>query len=334
VYDKAVKKMTPYKKALQCLEATVGIESNKEILLPHLPFKREVKSLLTDFKDIIEIPYSLGLDGYVRVEDIETETPSCEREGERVRFQGPFQRLSQQASDLRFSLWGNQGFLYRFILYLLEKRHRIFNFHACALYGEENHSLYVIIGEAGSGKTVYLLSGLSQGLKLFSTETVHFRMEESGITWYMGSLIDNIRWGTLIHDFPKFLPAEKPPEKGEEWQKKIALDLSSYKAATEELKNPKSVTILFPRIEQGRKGFLLYPVDDRRKAAKAFFDNISRKLTESVVLYDRLPLLGFEEKAMADARLEQATRLAYRSSLTQVASVLSNPSDCWGNLLK
>jgi hypothetical protein len=322
-----------HRKALQCLEATIGIESNREMLLPDLPYKREVKSLLTDFKEVVEIPYSQKLDGYVRVEDT-GEKPSWVREGDRVRFQGSLQRLTQEASDLRFSLWGNQGFLYRFILYLLEKKHRIYNFHACGLYDDRKDKLFVIIGGAGSGKTVYLLSGLARGLKLFSTETVHFRMDESVVTWYMGSLIDNIRWGTLIYDFPRFLPNEKPPKKGEEWQKKIAVDLCSYKASKEELKNPKSVIILFPRIEEGRKKFHLYPLHDRKKAWKALFDNASQKLTETVVLYDRLPFLGFEDKAMAEARLESVTRLAHHSSVNRIAAILSNPLDCWGDLLR
>lgn len=322
-----------FRKALKCLKATIGIESNLETLLPGLPFKREVKSLLTDFRDIEEIPYSNNLDGYIHIEDMEDE-PSCSRKGERFRFEGPFHRLTRQASDLRFSLWGNQGFLYRFILYLLEKKHGIYNFHACALYDEEKRQLLVIIGGVGSGKTVYLLSGLAKGLKLFSTETVHFRIDSEGITWFMGSLIDNIRWGTLIHNFPRFLPDEEPPKKGEEWQAKIALDLSSYKASVEELKNPESMIVLFPRIEEGRKGCIFHPIEDRRKAAKDLFDNISQKLTETVVLYDRLPLLGFEEKAMAEVRLECVSTLSLHRSLTQIASVLSNPAECWGDLLK
>lgn len=321
-----------FKKALKILEATIGIESNKEELLPLLPLKREVKSLLTDFRDVVEIPYSTSLDGYVTVKDAE-ENPSYECRGENVRFRGPFLRLAQEASDLRFSLWGNQGFLYRFALYLLEKKHKIYNFHACALYHEGKDELFVVIGGAGSGKTVYLLSGLAKGLKLFSTETVHFRIEGNEITWFTGSLLDNVRWGTLIHDFPQFRPDMETPEQGEEWQKKIALDLSSYKSNVEKLINLKSVIILFPRIEQGRKSFLLTPLRDKRNAAKALFDNISQKLTETVVLYDKLPFLGLEEKEMAWVRLESLNKLVHHKTLTQIVTVLSNPSDCWGNFL-
>jgi len=194
-----------YIKGIKILEATIGIESNKEELLPRFPMKQEVKSLLTDFRDVVEIPYSNSADGYISIEDLE-EKPSYEYRGEKARFRGPFLRLTQEASDLRFSLWGNQGFLYRFTLYLLEKKHNIYNFHACALYHEEKSELYVVIGGAGSGKTVYLLSGLEKGLKLFSTETVHFCIANDELTWLMGSLFDNVRWGTLIHDFPQFIP--------------------------------------------------------------------------------------------------------------------------------
>jgi hypothetical protein len=321
------------KTGIKILETKIGIESNREELLLRFPLKAEVKSLLTDFKDIERIPYSAGLDGYISVEESEGE-PSLEFSAENARFKGPFIRLAREASDLRFSLWGNQGFLYRYALYLLEKKHGIYNFHACALYQEERKRMFVVIGGAGSGKTVYLLSGLAKGLKLFSTETVHFRIEGNSLSWFMGSLVDNVRLGTLMYDFPQFLPKVETQEAGEEWQKKIALDLSSYKADFEELKTPKSVVILLPRIEEGRKGFLLSLEQDKRKAAKALFDNISHKIAENVILYDKLPVLGFDEKQMALARLNYVGLLVNHQTITKIASVLSNPDDCWGDLLE
>jgi hypothetical protein len=322
-----------YKAGIKILEAKIGIESNREELLFHFPIKTEVKSLLTDFRDVESIPYSADLDGYISVEESRDE-PSFEFSGGKAKFRGPFLKLTQEASDLRFSLWGNQGFLYRYSLYLLEKKHRIYNFHACALYQEEQDQMFVVIGGAGSGKTVYLLSGLAKGLKLFSTEIVHFRIEKDAVSWFMGSLVDNVRLGTLMHDFPHFLPKIETQEAGEEWQKKIALDLSLYKTNFEELKTPRSVIIIFPRIEEGRKGFLLNLVEDRRKAARALFDNISQKIAESVILYDKLPVLGFDEKKMALARLKCVNQLVSHKTITKIASVLSNPGDCWGDLLK
>lgn len=322
-----------YKIGAKILEAAVGIESNREKLLPALPFKIEVKSLLTDFKSVESIPYSSDLDGYILVEESGGE-PSFESSENRKNFKGPFLRLNDEASDLRFSLWGNQGFLYRYALYLLEKEHRIYNFHACALYHESRSSLYIVIGGAGSGKTVYLLSGLAKGLKLYSTETVHFRIDKDNITWFMGSLADNVRLGTLIYDFPQFLGERENQRTGEEWQKKIALDLSFYRTEFDELKTPSEVIILFPHIEEGRKGFLLNPIEDKRKAAKALFDNISQKLTETVVLYDKIPALGLDEKEMALERLKQVNELVHHGAVVRMASVLSNPHNCWGNLLE
>lgn len=321
------------KKAVKILKARIGLTSNKKDLLPLLPLQVEVKSLLTDFKDVTEIPYSDHLDGYVTVEDTRGK-PYYDKDGEKFRFKGPFLRLAREASDLRYSLWGNQGFLYRFVLHLLEKKHKIVNLHACALYDGPKNKLFLIIGGAGSGKTVYLLSGLLQGFKLFSTETVHFRIQQNKVTWFMGSLVDNIRWGTLIHDFPDFLPDEEPPDKDKMWQSKIALDLTAYRANPDELSSIESVIILFPHMEEGRKDFHLNSIEDPRKATKALFDNVSEKLTETVILYDTLPLFGFEEEGLAEARLGTLRQLVQHESISQIAAVLSNPRDCWGDLLE
>lgn len=322
-----------HKKAIKILHSTIGVESNRKELLPSFPLKIEVKSLLSDFNCVEEIDSSSQLDGYISIVDSGGK-PFYKFQGTEVSFRGPFVKLTDEASDLRFSLWGNQGFLYRYTLYLLEKNHKIYNLHACALYEEEKDALYLIIGGAGSGKTVYLLSAFAYGLKLFSTETVHFQIQHGNLTWFMGSLVDNVRFGTLMFDFPQFLPDVRSPLPEEMWLKKVALDLSSYQTEFKKLRNPRSVYILFPRIEEGRKGFLLNRIKDKRQAAKALFDNISQKLTETVILYDKMPVLGIDEPKMALRRLEQVDRLMMHESIVETASVLSNPKECWGELLK
>ncbi|UCC39112.1 MAG: hypothetical protein JSV96_15100 [Candidatus Aminicenantes bacterium] len=319
--------------ALKILEATVGIESDKKELLPCLPLELEVKSLLTDFNEVEAIPYSTGLDGYISIEESE-ERPIFESSEKQVRFRGPFIKLEREASDLRFSLWGNQGFLYRYVLYLLEKKHGIYSFHACALYQEERNYLYVVIGGAGTGKTVYLLSGLARGLKLFSTETVHFHRDGDVISWFMGSVVDNIRFCTLKYHFPQFQPGIEIPKAEEEWDKKIALDLSSYKTDFKKLTDPDGVIILFPRVEEGREGFQLTPIEDKRKASKALFDNISQKLAETMILYDNIPILGLDEEEMALARLKETNEFVHHKTIIKIAAVLSNPHECWGDLLE
>jgi hypothetical protein len=324
--------MNSFKAAVQILSATIGVDCNHEELLPSLPPGIEVESMLTDFRQVKKIPYETGLDGYISVDDKEVE-PRCRFQNNTVLFRGPFIRLQKQASDARFSLWGNQGFLYRYALYLLEKKHAIFNLHACALTDEEGEILYVIIGGAGSGKTVFLLSGLEKGLKLFSTETVHFQIKNHEIIWYMGSLVDNIRFGTLIHDFPGFLRGVNIPSPLEIWQRKIAVDLSDYKTAKKTIKNPRAVHILFPRVERSFEKTVWNPLKDNRKAAKYLFDNITQKLAETILMYDRLTVLGLDERKLAQSRLEAVYRLIDHRSIFQTVSVLSNPQGCWSRLL-
>lgn len=321
------------KTAVKILHATIGIQSNHEALLPHLTLETKIESLLTDFKTIEMIPYNLGLDGYITIE--ETAAPaSYEIQDDRILFQGPFLRWQKQASDPRYTFWGNQGFLYRYTLYLLEKRHRTYNFHACALYDEDENDLYVIIGGAGSGKTVFLLSGLEKGLKLFSTETVHAHIERGKIIWHMGSLVDNVRYGTLLYDFPRFLPDGERPSSREAWGKKIALDLSEYRTRKEIIEHPSSVHILFSRIERGFEKTILNPLRDKQKMAKGLFDNISQKLGETIILYDKMIVLGLDETERARDRFNAINELVNHDSVSQITSILSNPRDCWDHVLK
>lgn len=321
-----------FKTALNILKANVGVETNAKKLLPPLPFDIEVKSLLTDFHRVDRIPYTKNLDGYIRILQSQ-EAPHYTREKNGFIFSGPFEELSRTATDLRFSFWGNQGFLYRYTLYLLEKYHKIYNLHACALFDPKKHELYLVIGGAGSGKTVYLLSGLEKGLRLFSTETVHFRIKENQIEWFKGSLVDNIRFGTLVHDFPQFLPDVKLPAPDKLWQEKIALDLSSYATDFEALINIEAVYILFPHIEAGRKRFIQNVITSVNKSSKILFDNISQKIVETTLLYDQIPVLGLDQKDMARLRLKTVIECVKHPSITQILSILSNPRDCWGDIL-
>jgi hypothetical protein len=322
-----------FETALKILEATVGIRSNRKDLLPALPSRVEVESLLTDFRDVDEIPCGDNLDGYLSIEDTDGDF-TYEFRKNCVMFKGPLSRMQKEASDPRYTLWGNQGFLYRYILYLLEKSHSIFNFHACALYQEDIDRLFVIIGGAGSGKTVYLLSGLEKGMKLFSTETVHFRMTENDLFWYMGSVVDNVRHGTLLHDFPRFLPPGDVPDIQSVWEKKIAINLASYCAQEEIIKNPHSIHILFPRIEKGFEQPVWNSIRNTRKAEKLLFDNITEKLAETTLLYDKHPVSGLDNHDLASTRLESVKKLANHQTIEEIGSVLAGPKNCWQYLSK
>ena len=322
-----------FRQGVRILEATVALTANRESLLPDLPPPLEVHSLHTDFHEVSRIPYESRADGRISIVEDPAMRPRYRFSGTRAFWEGPLTALSRQASDPRFSLWGNLGFLYRFALYLLEKKHRIYNLHACALYEPVRHRLFVIIGGAGSGKTVYLLSGLERGLSLFSTETVHFRHEGRSVCWFMGSLVDNVRIGTLRRHFPRFLPAAAGVPRKDDWSQKRAIDLSAYRCPEETLVNP-AVVLLFPRIEEGFGTFVLRAFRDDHQVTQSLFANISEKLSQTTILYDCIPVPGFDGADLAEARQRACQDLARHGTSAFCGRVLSGPRDCWGDLLE
>ena len=321
-----------YRTGIHVLLAEIAIESNRRSLLPHFPLRIEVPSLLTDFRKVEETTFPSRPDGRIIIENTRSAGWDYAFSRGKAVFRGPFQLFEKSASDTRYTFWGNQGYLYRYILYALESGHAVFSFHAAGLYDPARNRLYIVAGGAGSGKTVFLLGGISRGLKLFSTETVHFRLDKSGPTWFKGSLVDNVRMGTLVRDFPRFCPpGVRDLAEAEVWKKKIALDLSSFQSTPDTLVQPE-IVIIFPRIEEGRRGYVATPLSDRRKAAKAVFDNVSQKIAETVVLYDRVAVPGFDSAALARARLKASEALIGHRSVRTPVTVLSNPAECWSDL--
>ncbi len=314
----------------------MGLASNHQGLLPIWPGPVEVPSLLTDFYEVREIDWPTDeADGYILVEEAPDEATQYKVEDNAWIFRGPFIRLSRETADRRYTFWGNQGLLYRLTLAWLEKNHGIYSLHACGLVDEAKRRLIVVAGGPGSGKTVYLLSGLLRGLKLFSTETVHFRLMASEVQWFIGSLVDNIRLGTLRHDFPSFLPASLADsgEWSREWQAKIAVDLSAYRYSMDVLTSPDCL-LIFPRVEEGRPGFKSLAIEDRRHAARILFQNISEKIASSFILYDVLAVTGLETKEQAAARLNAVFNLLSHPRTRQPVEILTNPKECWGSLLE
>lgn len=321
-----------YRLALQVLCAKVNIAANREELLPRLPFKVEVPSLLTDFRRVEPgkpVPHP---DGACVIEDADVR-PEVRFADGRVLFRGPFLRLERTCSDPRYTLWGNQGFFYRYALSLLERKHGIFTLHACALVNERGDTMVVAPGGAGSGKTVFLLRGLELGWQVFSTESVHFQPQGEEILWYGGPLVDNIRVGTLVQDFPSFLPKDIAQQAENAWEEKIALNLSRFQHPAEKLERLKSVIIVLPRIEHGFKDPSWNPIGDTRKATQRLFENISQKITETVLLYDTIAVPGQEEPSSSQKRLSAVQDLLANSSLNRVVSVNASPRNCWDGIL-
>lgn len=323
-----------HQKAIQILKACIGIQTNKEELLPSLPCSSsDIHSLLTDFHEVIEIEYSKNMDGEIQIQDKQHQ-PQIEFHEKKVILRGPFLDLNKKESDLRFSLWGNQGLLFRYALYLLEKHHSVYNFHACALFDDKKGVLYIVMGEAGSGKTVFLLKGILEGLKVFSTETLHCEMKQGNILFYMGSLVDNVRLSTLVYHFPQFLRSKEPPCSNEIWEKKVAIDLSPYKSTQKTLVNPQKVFIIFPRVEEGRKHLHLSSHKNKNKISRMLFNNLSQKISQTFLLYHQFPISGLDDKDTASQRIQFVQTFSHHPCVKDITSVLTSPEKCWDKFLK
>ena len=319
------------KKAFRILKATFGVVTNEKKLLDELYFGVYYESLLTDFHKVEEIKYSEGLDFYIIMLD-EPGTPfDITVEDKRIFLTGAVLKATEETSDLRYTIFGNEGLLFRYVLMFLEKHYDVYSFHACALYDEKTNQMYIGPGGAGSGKTCLILKGLELGLKLFSTEMTHFSFV-NGLTLYKGSLVDNVRIGNLKYSYPAITKKLKLklPEAADEWGKKIAIDLTKLETKFDSIKKV-GITIILPHIEEGRDENIVTDVKNTRVARKALFDNISDKIANNVLLYDMIPLEGFDEPVLMRKRFSAVDKLL--NHVSRVAKVVGGSRSCWDGVL-
>ena len=306
-------------RAIKVLEARVGLYSNKaELIGPDRFFL-----FLTDFHRIEEIEPGGNLDGLLRALDAEVE-PSISVEADVINAVGPFTALEKSCLDRRYSLFGNEGLLFRFILHLLEARHEIFSAHACAMFDERAGRLFIVAGSAGAGKSCFILRGLELGLRLFSAEMTHFRLKGEEIEFLKGALQDNVRVDNLRQDFPKIrkLLGISLPDDGSE---KVTLDLAPFAVGEDMLKNPE-VIVVFPRIERGVETPKVRDVSPET-AVRLLFENLTEKVGQPFLLYGRIPVKGWNSPESLWKRLEAARGLLAKAR--RVLQVYAAPQNCW-----
>ena len=319
-----------YERAVKVAQARIGIVSNDERLVtePRYFEGQVLESLLTDIHSIQSIPYSEDLDAYfVAIDDPGVE-PQVRITEKILYATGDFSRYEKECSDNRYSLFGNLGLFFKYLLVTLERCHQVYSFHASSMYSPSRNNLLLVVGGAGAGKTVFLLKGLEDDWQIFSTEMTHFRFTERGYEFYMGSLFDNIRLGTLIYDFPdanKRLKVEIP-KVADIWGHKIAIDMGHIAARPSYL-NPR-VTVIDAKIESGRETPVVKTITRKEKIVKLLFDNATEKFGPPVILYDRIPVESLDTPDLMKRRLRTMTRFVEEVTLNPVKSVLAGAKNC------
>ena len=320
-----------FKRAVKSVEARIGLVSNNEKLITEARYfeGQVMESLLTDIHSIEPIPFSDDLDSCFVVIDDPNIQPQVKITEKVCTATGDFSRYEKECSDNRYSLFGNLGLFFKYLLVTLERYHQIYSFHASSMYSPSRDTLLLVVGGAGAGKTVFLLKGLEDDWKIFSTEMTHFRFTANGYEFYMGSLYDNIRLGNLIYDFPKAnekLQVEIPPGVTDVWGYKIAIDMRHI-AAAPHYRNPR-VTVVDARIESGRDTPIVKTVTRQEKIVKILFDNATEKLGPTLVFYDVIPVESFDTPELMRRRLEVMQRFVAEVKLNPVKSVLAGAKNC------
>jgi hypothetical protein len=325
-------------RAIQIVRARLGLVSNNGPFISSAEYFRErvQQSLLTDYYRVDELPWAGepgAVDAEIHVLDVPGLAPTVTLDADRGLAAGDWTALEAAASDRRYTLFGNLGFLFRYTIHALERYHDTWSFHASAMVDDKG-DLWLIPGGAGAGKTVFLLEGLTRGWTIFSTEMTHLRLTEGGYEFYKGSLFDNIRLGTLLYDFPgviERLGVSLPPAR-DPWGVKIALDLGHVQTPADILLSP-SLRIVHPKVESGRDRAVVARLDRREKLAKILFDNATEKHGGTVLLYDRLPLGSLDTPELMTRRLRAVHGLLDRATIKSAHATLCGARHCMEGLL-
>lgn len=287
-----------------------------------------VHSLRTNILALRDFPVEAGVDGALYAWDVEGPGQIYAGETEVVAV-GPFERLERTAKDPRYSLFGNLGLFFKFMMAMLERTRGIMSFHASALYNDGANELILVLGGPGAGKTVLLLAGLQRGYTLFSTEMTHLQATAGGWRFSKGSLYDNVRLGTLLVDFPDVGRRLnlRTDQVEDVWGTKVAIDLSPFQTPQDHLDNPR-VAILLPKIEAGRERPDIHQVRGHESIVRLLFTNATEKIASSTLLYGAIPSGSMDTTDLMRRRYERLDRYVASGGISLVQSILSAPAHC------
>jgi hypothetical protein len=328
-----------HRRAIQIVRARLGLVSNDGGLIRRSEYfaDRVPQSLLTDYHRVDEVAWSgrsEEVDAEIRILDLPGLAPAITLGPDRVEATGDWTACEAECSDRRYTLFGNLGFVFRYVIHALERHHDTWSFHASAMVDDKG-DLWLIPGGAGAGKTVFLLEGLNRGWTIFSTEMTHLRLTPGGgYEFYKGSLFDNIRLGTLLYDFPAVIDrlGLTLPLSSDPWGSKIALDLRHVQTPADVLVRP-SLRIVNPKVESGRDRAVVGRLDRREKLVKLLFDNASEKHGGTVLLYDRLPLPSLDTPELMAGRLRAMHGLVDHATIKSARTTLCGAKNCMEGLL-
>jgi hypothetical protein len=319
-------------RGFRILGLTHGLASNNSDLI-HNPehFERgEIYTQITNWEKLDPIEYGPEMDSYCFLLDDPTLPYGITNNDRELYIQGDLNRLEREGEDRRWSLLGNVGVWFRFML-AIQEHHGIFSLHASSIYKPEEDELMVIVGKAGAGKTVYILESLLRGYHIFSTEMTYFQLTTEGIIFYRGALMDNIRLGCFLYDFPETVDflGLSIPEVDHPWDEKISVSMHHATTERSTLVNPE-ISIVFPHIDSGIKHAVVRDINSPRTLTRMLFESASEKIGSTMLVHETLPVVGFDTPQLAGTRWEAVANLvaAPQWKIKQARTILACPKSC------
>jgi hypothetical protein len=292
----------------------------------------EIFSAWTNWDKLESIPFQQEMDVNLRLVDQRGNGFNVRRENKRMDIHADLQALEREVRDRRWALLGNQGLWFRFAL-AIQEEHGIYAFHAASIYDPEEDHLVVLLGKAGSGKSVFLLTAIDAGWQVFSTELTYFT---SGAAFLRGSLFDNLYVGTLTQDFPDVSRqmAIDLPDVVDPWSHKLSVDLSEMACPESRLQSP-NLSLLFPHVEKGLDCAVVHEIEDRRILRRRLYACASEKIGGSYLLHEHIPGPMMDTPELAAARLRAVDRLTdeNKTKIRTARIVSTGPTHCLEGLL-
>jgi len=217
------------------------------------------------------------------------------------------------------------------ILTVLERK-GVFSFHACGIQDREDGTVFLVLGERGSGKSALLLAALDSGRYLsFGTEIVHAGVENNELTFYRGCLRNNVRLGHLLYDFPALAEAIGVSfnEVEDPWGTKVQLDFGTYAIHADRITAPRLVLVI-PRIEEELRDALVTEVPAERMARlkRNLLENLSDKIISMALAYETVPIGSLDTPEGLRRRQRFVDFMVDTGTIARAVNLFASPKNC------
>ena len=253
-------------------------------------------------------------------------------EGNEYFLAGPILERDAEAPDKRYTIYSTGGLLTRIMPGILESK-GFSCLHATSVYHPEKNHMMVFVGGPGAGKTILMLEAtLRRGYRLMTTEYTHFRTTGRDVSFYTGSVFDNVRAGNLLYNYTEYERiwgkdimnsiAGKDP-----WSAKVSLDMSPLLPDSDVIRNPK-VSLVFVKIEGQRESAI---VNKLNKADTHFqlYLNAAELISRPRLFFGCLPVPSFDSTERANNRLNIVNHFLDTADLVECISLFAGVNNAW-----